>query len=114
MDNEINLKVLREQRGLSQKEFAALLNVSPGCLSKYENGRCKIPTDILIRIADVFDISVDYLLGRSCFSFSYSLLNQYYIGKTKNSQLINDALSLSKRDRTVIYEVISALKYRSK
>lgn len=64
MLNDI-LKKLREQQNITQKDLAAHLSVSTRLISYYESGQRIPPADILIKIADFFDVSVDYLLGRT-------------------------------------------------
>lgn len=56
---------MREDRDLSQKDVANYLKCSQVCYSYYEIGKRDIPTDILIKLADFYDVSIDYLLGRS-------------------------------------------------
>lgn len=59
-----NIKYLREKNNLSQKEFAKILNISNSALSQYESN-VRVPSDdIKIKIADYFNVSLDYLLGR--------------------------------------------------
>lgn len=57
------IRELREDRDLSQAEFAKFLGMSQTGYSKYETGENDIPTDILIAIASYHRTSVDYLLG---------------------------------------------------
>lgn len=59
------LRILRKKQKISQKDFAKILGVSNVVLSRYENGERKPDYDILIKIAEYFDVSVDYLLGKS-------------------------------------------------
>lgn len=59
------IRDLREDRDLSQKEVAKYLQCSQVCYSYYEIGRRDIPTDILIKLADYYDTSIDYLLNRT-------------------------------------------------
>lgn len=58
------LKHLRTINHLTQLELANMLNIERSTLSSYETGRRYPTLVILIRIADVFDVSVDYLIGR--------------------------------------------------
>jgi repressor LexA len=59
------IKTLREEKDLSQLDFAKILNINNSTLSQYEAGN-RIPSDdIKIKIADYFNVSVDYLLGRN-------------------------------------------------
>lgn len=59
------LTLLRTENGLSQKKVASDLNVSQGLLSHYENGKRECNLDLLVKIANYFDVSCDYLLGRT-------------------------------------------------
>ena len=59
------LKDLREDRDLSQKELAKILEMSQTGYSKYETGENDIPTQILIKLADFYNTSIDYILGRT-------------------------------------------------
>lgn len=58
------IRDLREDRDLTQKQIAQLLGMSQTGYSKYETGENDIPTAVLITLADFYDTSVDYLLGR--------------------------------------------------
>lgn len=59
------LRALREDKDWSQKRIAAMLGMSQTGYSKYETGENDIPTAILIKLADLHDTSIDYLLGRT-------------------------------------------------
>ena len=59
------LKSLREDKDLSQKELAKALGVSPSTIGMYESGKRTPDSEMLTRICDFFNITVDYLLGRT-------------------------------------------------
>ena len=59
------LAKLRRQKGISQKQAAEELGNSPALLSHYENGIRECGLDFLLRIADYYSVSCDYLLGKS-------------------------------------------------
>lgn len=59
------LKELREDKDLYQKDIAAFLNMSQTGYSKYEVGTNDIPTQILEKLADFYNTSIDYLLYRT-------------------------------------------------
>lgn len=59
------IKDLRKKSGLSQKEFADLFNVHQTAVSQWETGKTTPDKETLIRIASYFDVSVDYLLGKT-------------------------------------------------
>ena len=57
--------LLRKERGLSQKQTALELGVSQALLSHYEKGIRECGLDFVVRVADYYNVSCDYLLGRS-------------------------------------------------
>lgn len=59
------IRDLREDADMTQTEIAKVLNCSQRVYSNYERGELDIPTEILIRLADLHDVSVDYILGRT-------------------------------------------------
>lgn len=58
-----NFKKLRKSRNLTQKEMGAKIGLSKAVVSKYENGMGYPTYDVLIRIAQYFGVTTDYLLG---------------------------------------------------
>ena len=58
-----NLRKLREEKGLSRREVAGILSVSTAVYTALEQGRRKKGIDLIIKLADYYDTSVDYLLG---------------------------------------------------
>ena len=54
---------LREDRDWKQRQLAEYLSCSQQVYSNYELGQRDIPTDVLIRLSELYDVSVDYLLG---------------------------------------------------
>lgn len=66
MDNVLGsrLKKAREKKGFSQKDVAKWLGITGSSLSNYERGDRDPDTTILVRLADLYDVSADYLLGR--------------------------------------------------
>ena len=59
------IRALREDRDLTQREMGELLSCSQRVYSNYERGDVDIPTSVLIRLADFYSVSVDYLLCRT-------------------------------------------------
>ncbi|GAV22664.1 helix-turn-helix domain-containing protein [Carboxydothermus pertinax] len=56
---------LRQSRGLTQKELADFLNISRSALSLYETGKREPDYETLLKLANFFEVNVDYLLGRT-------------------------------------------------
>ncbi len=61
----MRLKEIRKSRGISQLKLAMDLNMSQNTISRYETGEREPGINELLKIADYFHISVDYLLGRT-------------------------------------------------
>lgn len=59
------IRDLREDRDLTQREMGEILMCSQRVYSDYERGVLDIPTEILIRLADFYNVSTDYILGRT-------------------------------------------------
>ena len=57
------IRNLREDADLKQRELGEILNCSQRVYSNYERGDLDIPTEILIKLADYYNTSVDYILG---------------------------------------------------
>lgn len=69
------IRELREDHDLRQVDVAKLLGMSQTGYSKYETGENDVPTTILIKLADFYNVSTDYLLGRTNRTEPYSELS---------------------------------------
>ena len=58
------IKAARVRKGLTQEELAELLYLPKSNISAYENDRVKLREDVIVDLANVLDVSTDYLLGR--------------------------------------------------
>ena len=61
----MRLKLLRKQRGISQLKLAMDLNMNQNSISRYETGEREADYATLIKFADYFGVSIDYLLDRT-------------------------------------------------
>lgn len=59
------IRDLREDNDLKQRQLADFLNCSQQVYSNYELGQRDIPTDVLIRLSNFYNVSIDYLLGQT-------------------------------------------------
>lgn len=59
------IRELREDHDLTQVQMGKILSWSQRVYSNYERGELDIPTEILIKLADFYEVSVDYLLNRT-------------------------------------------------
>ena len=66
------IRDLREDRDLRQSDLAAATGIDQRTISNYETGKSNPDSDALIRLADFFNVSIDYLVGRVQQDFYYS------------------------------------------
>ncbi len=84
----VQIRILRKEKNITMKQLGKMIGVSESAVSQYENGKRQPDIDTLIKIADFFNCSMDYLLRR-----------------TENRQLhfkINEAVRLTSREETHI------------
>ena len=62
---KIPFKALRGRKNITQAELAAVLEVSPAAVGLWEQGRRQPDSDMLVKIANFFGVSTDYLLGNN-------------------------------------------------
>lgn len=62
---DFRLRKLRRSRNISQLKLALDLNTTQNTISRYENMERQADYEMLIKIADYFDVTIDYLLGRT-------------------------------------------------
>ena len=60
-----NLRSIREDRDIKQKEMANYLNISQNTYSQYETGVISLTAEVLIKLSDYYNVSIDYLLDRT-------------------------------------------------
>ena len=61
----LRIKDIREDNDLTQKQIASLLTCDQSLYSKYERGEREMPLSLMIKLADFYKTSVDYLVGRT-------------------------------------------------
>lgn len=59
------IRAMREDRNLSQAQLAPLLDMAQNTYSQYETGKIAWTAPLLVKLADYYQVSVDYLLGRT-------------------------------------------------
>lgn len=93
----MNIKDIRIRKGLTQSEVASALGVSSVVYSRYETGSRQPSIDVLVQMANIFGVTVDYLLGRkvaedsSLSDFEQQLLNA---ARNADERARQDALKL--------------------
>lgn len=104
-----NIAELRKDKGLTQKDLADILHVSKSAVSHYEQGISIPTTQILISLADYFNVNVDYLLGRCKDNIKYSDINEIYQNHYTVGKLLTMLLSLPKKQRKLLIELIDTM-----
>ena len=102
---------LRREKELGQKELAAKLNLSIGTISNYENGVHHPDLNTLCRIADLFNVTTDYLLGRTGYRCPPEILKDYIPTYYMISSFINMVLSLDQNSQNAITKYAEYLKH---
>ena len=85
-----NLKTIRKQTNKTQEEIARLLNTSQTTYSKYEAGIHEPNLETLCKLADYYNVSLDYLIGRD-FKNEFGYLENYQIDFIKAFLQLNEA-----------------------
>lgn len=94
---------LRERTNTNQKSLAAVLGITPSVISQYEKGKAMPGYDVMLKIADHFQVSVDYLLGRDeTASGTERWLDTKFYRKLTNRQLLEQCGSLSQEQRRLL------------
>ena len=60
-----NLRSIREENDIKQKDIAKYLNISQNTYSQYETGVISLTAEVLIKLANYYNVSIDYLLDRT-------------------------------------------------
>ena len=111
MDFGDRLRELRMERELCQKELARHLKVSVSTISNYEKG-VHFPDPVtLCRFADFYEVSIDYLLGRTKYRHSLELLDKPLADGSDISDFINDFVNLEFQTQR---EICQYVDYRRK
>lgn len=108
------LTSLREERGIYQKELAAILKVSVGTVSNYENNIHFPDQEALLQLADYFGVTVDYLLGRTSYRYSLDTLNEEYAPGMSVAELVNIIQHFSPQNTASFLDYIELLQLRQK
>ena len=107
---ESSIKQLRENRGLIQEILAAELGITQQMLSKYERDILCIKVDVLMKIAEYFNVTTDYLLGIS--EVKRDLQGQMKMNKTLDTyyDLIEIYKDLDEYDQKMVWSIMQTVK----
>lgn len=99
------IKSLREAKGLKQEELAQKVSVSPSAIGMYETNKREPNNEIILKLAEFFNVSTDYLLGKS------DIRNPNKIDESKLNVAFESGYDgLNETNKTLINNIISTLK----
>lgn len=106
-----NLKALREAASVSQRQVAEAIGVSQQAINKYENHNIEPDIETLIRIADYFDTSVDYLVGHTTVRRKIEKVTAYELN-AEESSVLDQFRKLTSKQKVCIKTLIDSYSDR--
>ncbi len=106
------LRELREDNDLSQSEVASVLGISQQYYSSYENGDHELPLRHFIKLADYYNVSGDYLMGRCALNEKSPLATVHITRDCTGEQLLENILSLNEKSRQSVVEYVELQKLK--
>lgn len=103
-----NLKLLRHEFGISQQRLADAIQVSQPSINKYENHNIEPDISVLTRMAEYFNTSIDYIVGRTSIRRPIEHTEPYHLNQYE-AELITRVRSLSRAERECVDHVIQTL-----
>lgn len=109
------IKDLREKRDMTQKELADALYVTDSTISHYEQGVNVPTTEMVIKLAKIFNVTTDYLLNNCNDSINYSKVLNKKLGKDMTiGKAVSIMLNASKEEKDIVAGVIKMMEYQPK
>ena len=93
------LKELRNEKGLTQKELAKKIDSTDKSIWAYENNVAVPPLDVLLKLADVFECSIDYLVSRADDFGNVSIQNSAHALSAEEQRLLDAYRKLNAKNR---------------
>lgn len=104
------LKMLRDDKGFTQQQLAEVLNITVSSVSHYENGSRQPSIEILIRLADVMNVSIDYLVGTTNTNILPKEMNKQYCKGISTGELLQRALQLDQSHRQSLSYILKCIE----
>ena len=104
MHMNLRLRMLRKRRGMTQQQLARLLYISPSSVCEYERGNSLPTLPVLLKMADVFAVNLDYLLGRTDIKAPINRLEERLI--TRSGAIPIDGIFLLNDDDKEVIRII--------
>lgn len=100
-----NLKQLRVSKGISQKQLADVISLSQQSINKYENHSIEPDIDTLIKLADYFNTSVDYLIGHTEINHKIEPVESFQLNADE-IEMLNKYRHVSTREKESIHFIL--------
>lgn len=108
------LAELRKDKHLLQKDLADFLSISIGTVSNYETGAHEPDFETLCKLADFFQVSTDYLLGRTDLPYDVKKLNEPIRDGITISDITHTLLNMSRENLDSVLEYMELLTFKNK
>lgn len=112
MDTGKILMALRKEKNIGQKELAAYLSLSTGTISNYENGVHSPDLITLCKLADYFEVTTDYLLGRTPYRYTSKKMDQRLSRDYTLSDVVDTVLCCNPGSIGRLMEYAQYLQYK--
>jgi transcriptional regulator with XRE-family HTH domain len=103
-----NIKVLREEKGVSQQKLADAIGMSQSSINDYENRGIEPDITTLIRMADFFETSVDFVVGHTNIRRKIEKVNDYALNE-REAALIDGYRHIQDSERKVVEDMVAVM-----
>ncbi len=103
-----NLKLLRRSRGISQQKLADALGISQQSVNQYENHSIEPDISTLTRMAEYFETTIDFIVGRTTAQQIIEKTEAYYLNEDE-SDVMNRYRALTPKERRCVNVVLETL-----
>lgn len=105
------LRILREKKKLKQKDVAQMLGITQQIYSNYETGKCDLPVRHLLGLAEFYDVSTDYILGRISYSRLLPQYSQSFIQRVSIGDFMHRVMSFNSKSKGYLVSYVNYLTY---
>jgi len=106
------IRNMREDKDIKQYVIADMLEMSQQQYSRYETGESEVPVRVLSILADYYEVSVDYLVGRKDTLYGVPGLEKQVTNAKNAGEVLDDILSLGADGREAVVEYIALQKMK--
>ena len=98
-----HIMIIRKQKGLSQGELGKQVGTSGDIIGRYERGVITPSIDVIIKIADTLEVSIDYLVGKTSLELDNTILRR-----------IEEVSKMSEKDKEHVFSLLDAFIAKTK